>query len=257
VIFSIERKAAWKGGLSSFIINLFHNVKIYQGKFINPYLCPMQNKLIDLTHLLNENISVYPDTIAPEFEVMNTVEKDGFAEVKVTMVLHSGTHIDAPCHILQNTKSLDEFTLDKFIGNAILIPCRDRKEIDLEYLKTYQSVISQIDFILFFTGWQYKWKTKEYFDDCPTLTDDAARWLTQFNLKGIGFDSFSVDNIDSADKVSPSTLPNHHILLAKEILLIENLCNLDMLPDGIFTFQCLPIKVENADGSPVRAIAMI
>jgi kynurenine formamidase len=217
----------------------------------------MQKKLIDLTRLLNEDITVYPDTIAPVFEVMNTVEKDGFAEMKITMVLHSGTHIDAPCHILPNTKSLDEFPLDKFIGDAIVIPCYDRKEIDLEYLKTYQSLISEIDFILFFTGWQDKWNTKGYFDDCPTLTEDAARWLCEYNLKGIGFDSFSVDRIDSADNVSPNTLPNHHILLAKEILLIENLCNLDKLPDTVFTFQCLPIKVEKADGSPIRAIAVI
>ena len=217
----------------------------------------MNKKFIDLTHLLNENISVYPDTIAPEFEIMNTVEKDGFAEMKISMVLHSGTHIDAPCHILQNAKSLDQFPLDKFIGNAIVIPCHDRNEIDLDYLKTYQSVISEIDFILFFTGWQYLWKTKGYFDNCPTLTDEAARWLTQFKLKGIGFDSFSIDKIDSAEKVTPETLPNHHILLDKEILLIENLCNLDKLPEGVFTFQCFPINVENADGSPVRAVAMI
>jgi kynurenine formamidase len=217
----------------------------------------MQKKIIDLTHLLNENITVYPDTIAPQFEIMNTIENDGFAEMKVNMVLHSGTHIDAPCHILQGTKSLELFPLDKFIGSAIVIPCQDRDEIDLKYLKTYQSLISQIDFILFFTGWQYKWKTKDYFDDCPTLTDEAVRWLTQYPLKGIGFDSFSVDKIDSAEKVSPSTLPNHHILLAKEILLIENLCNLDKLPDGIFTFQCVPLKIENGDGSPIRAIALI
>src|SRR5665213_3280680 len=117
----------------------------------------MEKKIIDLTQLLNENISVYPDTIAPRFKAMNTVEKDGFAEMKMNMVLHSGTHIDAPCHILQNTKSLDQFPLDKFIGKAIVIPCHNKKEIDLDYLKTYQSLIEQTDFILFFTGWQYKW----------------------------------------------------------------------------------------------------
>ena len=173
------------------------------------------------------------------------------------MVLHSGTHIDAPCHVIQNTKSLDQFPLDKFMGDAIVIRCDDRMEIDIEFLKTFRLIISKIDFIIFFTGWEHKWKTKDYFEDCPTLSQEAAQWLTQFNLKGIGFDAFSVDKIVSVEKVTPDTLPNHHILLAKEVLLIENLTNISLLPEGIFSFQCLPLKIEDADGSPIRAIAIL
>ena len=217
----------------------------------------MQQKLIDLTHLFNENMTVYPDTVAPKLEALNTVDEHGFAELKMTTVLHAGTHIDAPCHILKNTKSLDQFPLDKFIGKAIVIPCQNKKEIDLPYLQTYEDKILQADFILFFTGWQYKWNTKNYFDNCPVPTAEAAKWLAGFKLKGIGFDAFSVDKIVSAHKVTPENLPNHYILLEKEILLIENLTNLDKLPSGTFPFQCFPLKIENADGSPIRAVAMI
>lgn len=217
----------------------------------------MQKKIIDLTHLFNETMTVYPGTAGPRFEILNTVEKDGFAELEMTMVLHTGTHIDAPCHILKNKKSLDRFPTDKFIGSAIVIPCQDKDEITLQYLQTFEDIIGQIDFILFFTGWQYKWNTKAYFDDCPVPTPEAAKWLTKFNLKGIGFDAFSVDKIVAAEKVTPENLPTHHILLGKEILLIENLTNLDKLPGSPFSFQCLPLNIENADGSPVRAIATI
>ena len=214
-------------------------------------------KLIDLTHTLNENITVYPDTVGPKFESLNNVDKHGFAEMKVEMVLHSGTHIDAPCHILKDTKSLDQFPLDKFIGKAIVIPCHDRKEIDVEFLKPYEKKISMVDFVLFYTGWQENWKTEKYYNNCPTPTQEAAEWLTKFNLKGIGIDSFSVDKIVSAHIVTQENLPNHYILLEKEFILIENLTNLDKLPDYIFIFQCIPLKIENADGSPVRAMAII
>lgn len=217
----------------------------------------MQTKLIDLTQVLNENIVVYPDTIGPKFEVLNSVEKSGFAELKMTMVLHSGTHIDAPSHILKNAKSLDQFPVDKFTGRAIVIPCQDKEAIGLKYLQTFEDKIAQIDFVLFFTGWQNKWNTKDYFDDSPIPTREAAMWLTKFNLKGIGYDAFSVDKVISADRITEENLPNHHILLGKEIILIENLTNLDKLPDHVFSFQCLPLKIEHADGSPVRAIAMI
>ena len=217
----------------------------------------MLNKVIDLSHILNENATVYPDTVGPKFEPLNTVAEHGFAELQVTMVLHSGTHIDAPCHILANTKSLSDFPVDKFMGTAIVIPCLDKEEIDLAYLKTFEQQIAQVDFILFFTGWQYKWNSDAYFDNCPALTQEAAKWLTTFRLKGIGLDAFSVDPIISAHIVTQETLPNHYILMEHDIILIENLTNLDKLPDSIFSFQCLPINIEHADGSPVRAIAVI
>jgi kynurenine formamidase len=217
----------------------------------------MQSKIIDLSHLLGENTTVYPDTVGPKFEPLNTVAEHGFAEMQVTMVLHSGTHIDAPCHILANTKSLSDFPVDKFIGKAIVVNCRDKKEIDLLYLKTFEQKIAQVDFILFYTGWQYKWNSEAYFENCPALTQEAAKWLTTFNLNGVGIDAFSVDPVISAHIVTQESLPNHYILMAKEIILIENLTNLDKLPDGIFSFQCLPVNIEHADGSPVRAIAMI
>jgi arylformamidase len=217
----------------------------------------MSMQIIDLTHLLNASSTVYPDTVGPKFELINKVAEHGFAEMQVTMVLHSGTHIDAPCHILEGTKALNDFPVDKFIGPAMIIPCQDLKEISLDYLKTYEDSIAEIDFILFFTGWQSKWNTDGYFENCPTLTIEAAEWLTTFDLKGVGFDSFSVDHIISAHVITSENMPNHYILLGKEILLIENLTNLDLLPKGVFTFQCLPINIEHADGSPVRAVAFL
>lgn len=217
----------------------------------------MEYKLIDLTRLLNNEGSLYPGTFPPVFEIMNSVERDGFAELKISTVLHIGTHIDAPTHMIAGTRSIDQFPVDKFFGKALVIPCHHKKELDLEFIQTFEDRIAQIDFILFFTGWQDKWNTKGYFQDCPTLTPEAANWLTGFNLKGIGIDSFSLDSVISAGKVSAETFPKHHILLEKEILLIENLTNLDKLPDDGFWFQCLPLNIENADGSPVRAIAMI
>jgi arylformamidase len=217
----------------------------------------MPIKVIDLTQLLNENITVYPDTAPPTFEVTNTVEKDGYREHQISMLSHTGTHIDAPCHILKAGKSLDQFPMEKFIGKAMVIDCQGREDISQDFLQFLEDKIAKVDFVLFFTGWQNKWNTEGYFEDCPVPTIEAARWLTGFNLKGVGVDSFSLDRIISANKVASEIIPNHYILLGKEILLIENLTNLDKLPARPFSFQCFPLKVENAEGSPIRAIAII
>lgn len=217
----------------------------------------MPTKVIDLTQLLNEKMAVYPDTTPPTFEVTNTVDKDGYREHQISMLSHTGTHIDAPCHILREGRSLDQFPMDKFIGSALVIDCRGRNEISLEYLQSFESRIAEVDFVLFHTGWQDKWNTADYFEDCPIPTIEAAQWLTSFKLKGVGVDAFSLDKINSALAVNEESLPNHHILLGKEILLIENLTSLDKLPESGFTFQCFPLRVENADGSPIRAVAMV
>ena len=83
------------------------------------------------------------------------------------------------------------------------------------------------------------------------LTTEAAKWLSGFDLKAVGFDYVSVDAMDASE------LPNHRILLSKEILIIENLTDLDKLPETKFDFFAIPLKIENADGSPVRAFAEI
>jgi kynurenine formamidase len=217
----------------------------------------MPAKLIDLTQLLNEKMLVYPDTTPPTFQVTNAVDQHGYREHQISMLSHTGTHIDAPCHILQDGKSLDKLPLDKFMGNAMVIDCRGRNEISLDFLQSFESKIAEVDFVLFYTGWQDRWNTSSYFENCPIPTREAAQWLTKFNLKGIGLDAFSVDTIGSATTVNEASLPNHFIFLRKKVLLIENLTNLDKLPEFGFTFQCFPLKVENADGSPIRAIAMV
>jgi len=206
--------------------------------------------LIDLSHIINPDISVFPGTEKPVFE---RKEIEGYPEVKITMYTHTATHMDAPIHIIKGARTLDELPIDKFMGKAIVIDCKHLagKQITLDFLKPFEDKIKDIEFILFNSGWSAKWKTEAYFENFPTLTSEAADWLTQFNLKGIGLDSISLD------PVADLTLPNHKIVLAKEILIIENMCNLDSLPDTEFMFQCFPLKIEKADGSPVRAVAMV
>ncbi len=192
-------------------------------------------------------MTVYPGTPAPTFQPCATVEKDGFAELTINMCSHIGTHIDAPAHVLHDGKSLDQFPIDKFVGTALLVDVTAVTEISRGQLQELESKISQAEFVLFRTGWQHKWNTPAYFEDFPTLTVEAAEWLAQHELKAIGFDAISVD------KVSDTHLPNHRVLLKREILIVENLTNLNKLPEDLFDFHCLPLHIANADGAPVRA----
>ncbi len=210
-------------------------------------------KVIDLSHTLNSEISIFPGAITPEFKRANTVLESGFAEYHITISSHHGTHIDAPYHIIDGSKTLDQFGPEKFIGPALKIDCRQlpTNTISLDVVKPYEPYLRETDFVILHTGWGSKWKNEDYCGDFPTLSKEAASWLAEFPLKGIGMDTISIDKVDSKD------LPNHNIVLAKEILIIENMANLEELPERGFTLSCLPLKIEKADGSPVRAIGII
>ena len=111
--------------------------------------------------------------------------------------------------------------------------------------------IRNSEFLLLHTGWSRFWGTKNYFAGYPVLSAEAALWLDSFELKGLGLDTISADEADSHD------FPNHNILLGSDSIIIENLMNLDVLPGKHFMFSCFPLKIDQADGSPVRAVAII
>lgn len=208
--------------------------------------------IIDLSHPIHSQIPVYPGTEPPIITPANTIAKDGFAEIKIAMHSHTATHIDAPCHILAGTKSLDQFSTSHFVGPAVLIDARGQTEaeIGVELLDPYASQLDTAAFALLHTGWSNHWGQDSYFRNFPHLSTQAAEWLTRFPLQGVGIDTISIDHIDRAD------LPAHHVLLGQEMIIIENLTNLKAINGRNFTFSCLPLPIRAADGSPVRAVAI-
>ncbi len=208
-------------------------------------------KVIDLTHTLREDMPVFPGTETPKISDGNTIERDGFAEKILTFYTHTGTHIDAPCHIHPGKKSLDQFSVDKFMGRGVIVDVKGMDSIEIDTLMKYEKDIDEADFVLFSCGWEDYWGKKEYYSNFPALTEEAARWLSSKDLKGIGIDAISLDRMEDEH------LPVHKLLLEKEFIFIENLKNLEELVGRAFTLSCLPLRFEGADGAPVRAVALL
>ena len=210
-------------------------------------------KVIDLTHIINEKMPVYPGTDTPKLTPVNTYKKDGFKETFLQMYTHTGTHVDSPAHIYEGKKTLDEFPIDQFIGKALVIDCRMLKEgepITMENLKVYGEKTDMADFLLFNLGWDKIWESDEYFGDYPCIDDEVMDYILKGNYKGIGFDVIGLDPI--ADE----NLTRHKKLFENcDIINIENLTNLEQCGDELFWFGCFPLKIENCDGSPIRAVA--
>ena len=210
-------------------------------------------KVIDLTHTIKENMSVYPGTEPPSLKVVNTHEVDGFKETLISMFSHTGTHIDSPAHIFKDRKTLDSYETDAFIGSALVIDCREINsgaQIPLSLIQNQEKVAGRVDFLLFCTGFDKKWCTDEYYGNYPYLSQEALGYIIDKKYKGIGFDVIGLDPIGS--------LELHRLLFEKSNMInIENLKNLDLCIGSTFTFVCLPLKIKDSDGASARAIAIM
>jgi kynurenine formamidase len=199
--------------------------------------------LIDLTVPLNENTPIYPGDPKTKINTGGILARDGYQDHYVCVGTHVGTHIDAPSHMLPDAKNIDEIPLEHFTGNGICIVID--KEFNLEKIKNES--ITEGDIVLFHTGMSNAYHESQYYEKYPAMPEEVANYLVEKKVKIVGVDMCSVD-------YEPFSV--HRILLAKDILIIENLTNLKALQNKNFKITTFPLNVH-LDGSPVRVVAEI
>ena len=207
--------------------------------------------LIDMTHTITQEIPIYPGTPAPSLTPACTLTRDGFRETLLTFSSHTGTHMDAPAHLLQEGRTLDDTPMSQFSGRATVLDVSEEGPVITEaFLRSNYEAIHCADYILFYTGWEDRWGTERFLEDAfPVPDEEAARYLVSRGLKGVGTDAVSID------RISDSRLPIHHILLKDSVLILENLCLKKVRGRKDFLFFALPMKFQNTDGAPIRAFA--
>jgi arylformamidase len=210
-------------------------------------------ELIDLSHTIHSDISVYPGSDHPVLKNTAFLEQNGYREKELVLSTHHGTHIDCPFHLLSDGFHTGNAPLHHFYGNGYVFDCRTfspAEKISVHALYAVEPEISGTDFLLLLTGMDRVWKTPGYTGKYPVLGNEAAEYLTRFHLKGIGIDALSIDPVEDTE------LTVHKALLSRNIFIIENLTGLEKLLNKEFLFSCFPLKIEEGDGSPVRACAI-
>lgn len=208
--------------------------------------------IIDLTHPIAPGMPVYPGDPAPALRPVTVLGEVGYVTRELTLGSHTGTHMDAPAHMIPGGRTLDAFPADHFTGPALVLhlPVGPGTVIAGAAPRAHARDIAAVDFLLLDTGWARRWGTDGYFVGYPVLHPDAAAWLATQDLKGIGIDTPSVDVHDA------ETFAVHHALLGVGMVIVENLANLGHLPSRI-TFAALPLHLADADGAPARAVAWL
>ncbi|WP_341224407.1 cyclase family protein [uncultured Arcticibacterium sp.] len=211
--------------------------------------------LIDLSHTIEDGLITYKGLPAPIIcDYMSRDDSKQFYEKgtqfqigKIEMVTNTGTYIDCPFHRYEDGKDLSQIALERFVdidAVVIRVPFSETIEIREEHLKNYEI---ENKAVLIQTDWDKHWNTDQYFENNPYLTEGAATYLRDCSVKLVGIDSHNIDDTRGKSR------PVHTILLGAEILIVEHLCNLNLLPDSGFTFSAVPPKFKGVGTFPVRA----
>ena len=198
-----------------------------------------------------------------DFKKDRTYEKDGRQSSSYSIGAHAFTHLDAPIHMAgPNTKSITDFPVDYFIGEASLIdvPRGKNEPITGKDLEAAGKHCKDGDIVFIRTGWLEKMWGNEEFIDSPFLTDDAAQWLVRLKARIAGYDfvqDYTAREFTRKGHVASESLTVHLILLRNGVLNLENVNNLSMIKVPRFHVFVLPIKLQDLDGAPCRPVAVV
>ena len=217
------------------------------------------SKLIDLSHTIEDGLVTYKGLPAPIVcDYLSRENSRQFYEAgtefqigKIEMVTNTGTYLDCPFHRYEHGKDLSEVGLDAFTdleGTVIHVPHTETLAITAEHLQQHE-VRNRA--VLIHTGWAEFWNTEAYYEHHPFLTADAAVYLRDCGARLVGIDSHNIDD------TSGKSRPVHTTLLGADILIVEHLCNLALLPSAGFTFSATPPKFKGVGTFPVRALAKV
>ena len=115
--------------------------------------------IIDLTHTITPDMPMYPGSAAPSMTPTGSLTRTGYRETQITLSSHTGTHMDAPSHLLREGSNLEVLPASQFCGRAVVLDVSHMEPgsvITADYLKAQNGVVRSADFVLFYTGWEKK-----------------------------------------------------------------------------------------------------
>jgi arylformamidase len=164
---------------------------------------------------------------------------------RISLSVHTGTHMDAPVHFIRDAAGVDQLPIETLIGAARVIDVPDVEAITAEHLAPHE-ILAGERILLRTRNSAYAWSSDEFAADYSHLSVDAARLLAQRRVRLIGIDYLSIGRGDSNPEV-------HRILLGAGIVILEGL-DLSGVSAGWHDLICLPLKLAGRDGSPARAV---
>ena len=200
--------------------------------------------LYDLSHEIYGGMPFFPGTRSVHIADSFSFAENGFAEKEIRFLTHTGTHVDAPAHMIKNGKTLDSYPPSSFACAAAVVPLGTWNALDV-----IRELESEVKFVILMTEWDRYWGKDEYFKDFPVPDYEIISQICSGKFQGVGIDTPSIDLADSRDFL------NHRMLFAKDMLVVENLTGLKQIAGKKVNLFLFPLKIRDSDGCPVRVVA--
>lgn len=228
----------------------------------SPFVFPYQ--IIDLTHSLKESIpcwdggcGFYHETTLDYKDCLTDVK---FRIQKMSMEAGIGTHVDAPAHCIPNGLTIDNLLLTNLTAPCAVIDvserAHERYRVSVGDIEAYENKYGHLrpgQFIMIRTGWERFWSEPEKYHNqhlFPSVSKEAAHYLLQRNIIGLGIDTLSPDRPEDG-------YPVHAALLGAGKYIVENIANSIQLPPIGSFIIILPLKITGGTEAPARVIALI
>jgi arylformamidase len=205
-------------------------------------------KIIDITVPLTTDMPMWPGCsgirITP---TMRMDEGDSYNAARLEFNLHTGTHVDAPRHFLQNGSTVEHLSLDVLIGPSYVAHLPDAADVTPRIL-TDLKLPPGVERLLLRTRNSELWEAKvtEFKEDFVALTHEAAQWIVDNKIRLVGVDYLSVQRFADDSRT-------HQILLGADTAVLEGL-NLSNVRSGFYELICLPLRLIGTEAAPARAI---
>ena len=202
------------------------------------------DQIFDISITIKEGMVSFPGDTVPKIERIKEIEKAGYNLSKMQVSVHVGTHADAPTHFVEDGKYIDEIKPERFMGETQVIEIKNNNEITKTELEDKEI---KSDKLLFKTINSEYLKEDTFNENFVYMTYQAAEYLVKKGVKLIGIDYLTIESLDNKD------FAVHKLLLGNDVIILEAV-NLANIKPGLYNLLAFPLKLQNCEASPIRAL---
>ena len=206
--------------------------------------------IYDISLTISNDLPVWPGDTPISLVRNNDMQQGGLYTLsQLTSTVHVGSHLDAPRHFVRDGHGVDQIDLDKLIGPCQVIHLPQVNSIDAATLAQVNLPANTKRLLIRTRNSEY-WAHGDntFHTDFVAIEPSGADWIVQHGIQLVGVDYLSVGAYEGG-------IPTHEILLSNGVVPVEGL-DLSHIEPGEYQLMCLPLKLQDCDGAPVRAVLM-
>jgi kynurenine formamidase len=216
------------------------------------------NVISSITETQKEALRAEGMTLSGNHEVNNR------AMITVLSILvHNGTHIDAPRHMVEKGTPIDQMPVSQFVKEGVLINLPGKGPNSVVTVKDVAESGVEIrpnTIVMINTGWtDTMWGKPGFWEQMPYLERGVAEYVANKGAAGLAIDVFPEKPLWRGVKLDPGEvwIANHLALMQKNLPLIQFVTNLSQIGNNRFTVVAIPLAIKGGDASPVRVVALV